>query len=319
MGSLFSSLLSTSSSLLFGSSNGTQQPAQLALLQYYSNYLLGWLQWFGRLFIPPTVHLDDCLDVFFNPEALEKDNRYSCDRCHRLTNGFKSVRIKKLPEVLTIHLNRYQVTSGHGSGLQKITTNLQFPLVDFDVGKYLTVDEEEVEDEDEDGEDSETEEEEEEDSKPNSLNPNHEIPATAPRPSAKYELVAVVCHQGAQLNSGHYTAYALNDLNFEWYEYDDVRVRHCPTEEVQAAAACHAYILFYQRMSASPLAGAASYPSFDAYAEDVRSSLSSSSGVSAVSEASSSTMLSKSQAAMNLCTDLEQLWLERYWKFEEVT
>ncbi|RLN62516.1 hypothetical protein BBJ28_00015326, partial [Nothophytophthora sp. Chile5] len=59
----------------------------------------------------------------------------------------------------------------------------------------------------------------------------------------KYNLYGVVNHQGA-LGGGHYTAYAKNFVDEQWYYYDDERVRVVEEQQVVSASA---YLLFYLR------------------------------------------------------------------------
>jgi ubiquitin C-terminal hydrolase len=59
----------------------------------------------------------------------------------------------------------------------------------------------------------------------------------------KYDLYGVVNHQGA-LGGGHYTAYAKNFLDDQWYYYDDERVRVVEESKVVSPSA---YLLFYVR------------------------------------------------------------------------
>ncbi|GLE05681.1 hypothetical protein PINS_up014721 [Pythium insidiosum] len=59
----------------------------------------------------------------------------------------------------------------------------------------------------------------------------------------KYDLYGVVNHQGA-LGGGHYTAYAKNFLDDQWYYYDDERVRVVEESKVVTPSA---YLLFYVR------------------------------------------------------------------------
>lgn len=59
----------------------------------------------------------------------------------------------------------------------------------------------------------------------------------------KYDLYSVVNHQGA-LGGGHYTAYAKNFLDDQWYYYDDERVRVVEESKVVSPSA---YLLFYVR------------------------------------------------------------------------
>lgn len=58
-----------------------------------------------------------------------------------------------------------------------------------------------------------------------------------------YDLYGVVNHQGA-LGGGHYTSYAKNFLDDQWYYYDDERVRVVEESRVVSPSA---YLLFYLR------------------------------------------------------------------------
>ena len=58
-----------------------------------------------------------------------------------------------------------------------------------------------------------------------------------------FDLTGVICHHGSA-GGGHYTAYALNHLDYEWYEFDDSTV-----SKVDAGAVMNseAYVLFYRK------------------------------------------------------------------------
>ncbi|OQR76953.1 ubiquitin carboxyl-terminal hydrolase 20-like [Tropilaelaps mercedesae] len=60
-----------------------------------------------------------------------------------------------------------------------------------------------------------------------------------------YDLVAVICHHGTA-SSGHYTSYAKNEYDEQWYEFDDTYVSKVDPSVV---ATCEAYVLFYRKTS----------------------------------------------------------------------
>jgi ubiquitin carboxyl-terminal hydrolase 4/11/15 len=64
-----------------------------------------------------------------------------------------------------------------------------------------------------------------------------------------YDLFAVDNHYGG-LGGGHYTAYAKNFYDGNWYDYNDSSVSRRSAEGVVSTAA---YLLFYRRRSATPL------------------------------------------------------------------
>ncbi|XP_075587350.1 ubiquitin specific protease 20/33 isoform X2 [Dermatophagoides farinae] len=179
-------------------------------IRFYYDYLWNWFDWFMSFLSNPSVDLMDCLETFFNPELLENENRYHCDNCKKLCNGIKCIRIKRLPEILIVHLNRYQNVN---SVVRKITSQLTFPLNDFSLKSFL----------------SET-----------TTNVTYSA-------DAQYDLVAVVCHNGTQVTNGHYICYALNEINLDWYEFDDTYVTYVSKDRILSMASS-AYILFYQRV-----------------------------------------------------------------------
>ncbi|XP_061184223.1 ubiquitin carboxyl-terminal hydrolase 20-like [Saccostrea echinata] len=58
-----------------------------------------------------------------------------------------------------------------------------------------------------------------------------------------YDLHAVICHHGTA-GGGHYTAYCLNYINDQWYEFDDQYVTEVDVGQV---INCEAYVLFYRK------------------------------------------------------------------------
>ncbi|KAA6411401.1 MAG: ubiquitin C-terminal hydrolase [Lasallia pustulata] len=67
-----------------------------------------------------------------------------------------------------------------------------------------------------------------------------------------YDLFAVDNHYGG-LGGGHYTAFAKNFYDNNWYEYNDSSVSRRPNP--QAVVTSAAYLLFYRRRSPQPLGG----------------------------------------------------------------
>ena len=87
----------------------------------------------------------------------------------------------------------------------KISSKVTFPLVDLDMGTWLHQD--------------------------------------CISRESKYDLVGVICHHGTA-GGGHYTSYALNNQDQEWYEYDDSSVSKVEPSTVLNA---EAYVLFYRK------------------------------------------------------------------------
>ena len=58
----------------------------------------------------------------------------------------------------------------------------------------------------------------------------------------QYDLCSIICHHGGA-NGGHYTSYARNCFDEEWYEYDDSYCRQVDSLSVQNS---QAYVLFFK-------------------------------------------------------------------------
>ncbi|KAL2024662.1 hypothetical protein VTK56DRAFT_6863 [Thermocarpiscus australiensis] len=77
-----------------------------------------------------------------------------------------------------------------------------------------------------------------------------------------YDLIAVDDHWGG-LGGGHYTAFAKNFIDGEWYEYNDAQVSK-PTDKSRLVTSA-AYLLFYRRRSEVPLGGPRFQEIFERY------------------------------------------------------
>ncbi|XP_033119161.1 ubiquitin carboxyl-terminal hydrolase 20-like [Anneissia japonica] len=169
-----------------------------------------WANWMYSMVVGwiwgPKVTLEDCLSAFFSSDELKGDNMYSCDKCKKLRNGVKFSTLTKLPEVLCIHLKRFRHES-MTSYSSKISNYVEFPLEGLDVRQFLDKD--------------------------------------CSSETTTYDLNAVICHHGTA-GGGHYTAYAMNWLDGQWYEFDDTYVTEVNEKQVSSA---EAYVLFYKKSS----------------------------------------------------------------------
>ena len=87
----------------------------------------------------------------------------------------------------------------------KISSRVDFPLVDLDMTPWL-----------------------------------HKESASA---VSLYDLTGVICHHGSA-GGGHYTSYALNPVDEDWYEFDDSTVTKVDPAAVMNS---EAYVLFYRK------------------------------------------------------------------------
>jgi len=151
--------------------------------------------------------LASLLSDFFREESLDGD--YHCLKCQKSTKARKKSNLcLPLPHVLIIQLKRftYDIYSNN-----KIDAYISFPLYGLDLNEYLVKDK------------------------------SHE---NANNSSTKYDLVAVSNHMG-DLISGHYTTYAKNIQDGNWYLFDDKIVRKLNSDNDILTK--NAYILVYVR------------------------------------------------------------------------
>ncbi|KAJ2957325.1 hypothetical protein NQZ79_g6951 [Umbelopsis isabellina] len=136
--------------------------------------------------------LADCLDRYTKSEKLG-ENQYSCANCgHTFQAAVKQLSVKKLPQVLSFQLKRFE----HGKSATKIETKIKFP-VDLDMTPYTS------------------------DSSESNAKSRRTLKLPLSHNSNLYTLFAVVNHQG-KMDTGHYTMFAKH--RGQWFKFDDHRV-----------------------------------------------------------------------------------------------
>lgn len=131
---------------------------------------------------PASYTLYDCLGQFTKINKLDIDNLYHCDKCNSNSQATQIHSIWKLPNVLTIKLNRFKYTVQNGKYSQdKINDFVFYPLNDLDMSKYI--------------------------SSPIDTN-------------TRYKLFGISCHRGSP-DMGHYYSYCLNQIKNQWYMFND--------------------------------------------------------------------------------------------------
>jgi len=151
--------------------------------------------------------LFDCLASFIQLEELADSELYYCPNCKEKQKSTKKFWIRRLPNVLCLHLKRFRWNSHFRT---KVDSVVEFPLKNLDMSKFV-------------------------------LDNVHET-RNSGCGSTLYDLAAVIVHHGSGAGSGHYTAYATHDGN--WYHFNDSSVTLC---EEKTVAQSKAYILFYVR------------------------------------------------------------------------
>lgn len=149
--------------------------------------------------------LHDCLKKFTDVEELADSERFLCGRCNRKQPATKKFWIRRLPNVLCLHLKRFRWSSYSRT---KLDTHVEFPLSGLDMTNYL-------------------------------LSNLHETRCSNAG-SCLYDLAAVIVHHGTGAGSGHYTAFVTKNNN--WFHFNDSTVLATDPETVGKSKA---YILFY--------------------------------------------------------------------------
>ncbi|XP_026819177.1 ubiquitin carboxyl-terminal hydrolase 3-like [Rhopalosiphum maidis] len=154
----------------------------------------------------PVDLLTDCLARYFEIEELNEKNFYYCDKCESQQRSTKRFWINALPNVFCLHLKRFRWEETYRT---KVHTHIKFPMESLDMSQYLD---------------------------------NEMKKVLVNESSYLFDLVAVVVHDGEGGGSGHYTSYALDEKEDQWYEYNDEKVHEVDASLVENV---QAYMLFY--------------------------------------------------------------------------
>lgn len=164
------------------------------------------------------ISVEMCLDHFTRPETLS--DPVFCVSCNSKTKTQKQHTFSKLPNVLCMHLKRF-----NSAGSKKITDFISFPAHDLDMGKHLPHwCEQGLELQDK------------------SVDDICRVDST----KILYDLFATVNHRGT-LNQGHYTANV--KCGNRWYSCNDALITTLGDGdgEKEVLSSEEAYMLFYQK------------------------------------------------------------------------
>ncbi|GAN07744.1 ubiquitin carboxyl-terminal hydrolase 4 isoform X2 [Mucor ambiguus] len=154
------------------------------------------------------VTLSDCLDEFTKEEELSEEDLWYCPKCKKHQRATKKFDLWRMPEIMVVHLKRF---SHSRTWRDKIDALIDFPTSELDLtDRVLSIeDHASVKDED----------------------------------RLVYDLYGVDNHYGG-LGGGHYTSFAQNFEDGNWYNFDDSHVSKVDVNDVKTTAA---YLLFYKR------------------------------------------------------------------------
>ncbi|KAL2210521.1 cysteine proteinase [Sarocladium strictum] len=154
-----------------------------------------------------SLMLRDCLDE----EYVKSDKcEYRCHSCESSQQARRQTSIKRLPNVLSIQLKRFEFKQGRSDrAAGKVDTPVQFPL-QLNMLPYTHR------------------------ARSRDSRENMELER-----SCTYDLLSVVVHVG-ELDTGHYTSYCR--VGDQWFKFNDHKVEMASISEVLGA---QAYLLFY--------------------------------------------------------------------------
>jgi uncharacterized UBP type Zn finger protein len=180
----------------------------------------------SRELSPSTrLSLEDCMLSLTMSEQLEGEDRFFCDHCGCLREATRTTKLHRRPQALLVSFKRTRWTLD--MGIHKDLRRIDFPMDRFDASGLLGAS---------DGEDAS---------------------AGSAEPGALYSLSAVVSHAGVSPQSGHYMAFVRarsaeldSEARGPWLMCNDAEISPVDDDVVRRA---EAYILVYERQSASPL------------------------------------------------------------------
>jgi len=164
------------------------------------------------------INLYQCLDKFAEKEKLADTETVYCRACKQHLAPEKKMDLWSTPDVLIVHLKRFQYIPGQFmTHRDKITEEVDFPIEGLDLTSYIRG------------------------------------PINPAKPPI-YDLFGVSQHMGG-LSGGHYTAVCQNAIDGKWYSFNDSMVSRASRADIVSAAA---YVLFYRRRGSYTVEGVAS-------------------------------------------------------------
>ncbi|KAF2977740.1 hypothetical protein EK904_007708 [Melospiza melodia maxima] len=88
--------------------------------------------------IPSTrvCSLQDCLECFFQPDTLTRNNQIYCHWCGSNQDATVTASITKAPQIIIFHLKRYSLSKDKNR--RKLSTTVCYPFSDLDLSPYIS-------------------------------------------------------------------------------------------------------------------------------------------------------------------------------------
>lgn len=169
---------------------------------------------------------------FNDEEQLGEMDMWYCSKCKDHRRAYKRMGLWLLPDILIVHLKRFQYSQGvYFTHREKIEELVEFPIEGLDLSPYTL--------------------------KEQDVPPIYDLYAVSVRLGAlqlcvcgaRFSFFCFVTQQNHSggLGGGHYTAYGRNFMNERWYDFNDSSVS--PLSDVRRVVSPQAYVLFYRRRS----------------------------------------------------------------------
>ena len=148
-------------------------------------------------------------------EKLSAADSWYCSKCKDHVEATKKMELYTTAPYMVLSLNRFKQHNTYFK--EKLEDLIKFPISNLNMSKHV-------------------------------LSHSAATKQDPLTPPLIYDLVAVINHFGS-MNFGHYTAFAKNSLNGQWYEYNDSTVSMVDADSVCSSAA---YVLFYKKRGFPP-------------------------------------------------------------------
>ncbi|KAL0485657.1 ubiquitin carboxyl-terminal hydrolase [Acrasis kona] len=83
---------------------------------------------------PTSITLDSCLEQFTTREELSTNDTWYCPKCKEHVQASKKFDLWKLPQILVVHLKRFQFTR---ISRDKLETSIDYPIQGLDLTNHL--------------------------------------------------------------------------------------------------------------------------------------------------------------------------------------
>ncbi len=85
-----------------------------------------------------TISLLDCLRKYGAKEQLSENDKWYCSKCKEHRRAFKKLDLWSTPDILIIHLKRFQYAQGsYFVHTTKLDDMVDFPIVGLDLSEFV--------------------------------------------------------------------------------------------------------------------------------------------------------------------------------------